>query len=538
MSWSFIDEGTPTTITGPGQTSMTFTFPSTANVGDTLVITWLCPTAGLSHISSISQTGVTWTRADNHTPTTARIEIWYGVVTSAPGTVATINFTVAVSGTAVLRANGSRYTCSGTVSLGVSGAGTAATAATRPTETISPTAGKSALFIAVQRGAGTFSSGPTNSFNALASGSTGFTPAYLIVGSTTGTYSTSWTYTTSQAYDTTDAVLYETPVDSGPPVGGGLPAAVGIAVLAFAALAVPALPQRPAQIATIAEQVKVPVGTLGIVNGMTVRAAWPDPTAGGVQPKVQIAPLTLAYGDQPPIAGPLSIVEAGLIRSRWELDALVQRGPNSAAWNTGLVPYVPLNEAITGSWLQSVDGIQRRGLIATLVPQVIAQPPFTSVANGLIAASWQQVDIAQRRSVIAPLTLVYGSQPIPDDALTTNELNAIGSWWAAVVTPLAQIKNAAWNVPLVTPASQPIPHIPTIEIASWSVPYLIQRPARSAWNLVVLVPGNTARRMLYGVVPGTWQVVGLPPRARLNAGLFVGIVVPPALTQRFTLSMI
>ena len=50
-----------------------------------------------SRVSSITQTGVTWTRVDQSALTNVECEIWVGTITGTPGTTATINYATSVT---------------------------------------------------------------------------------------------------------------------------------------------------------------------------------------------------------------------------------------------------------------------------------------------------------------------------------------------------------------------------------------------------------------------------------------------------------
>lgn len=160
--------------------------------GNTLIA--CIATNGGMTVSSITQTGVTWTKVVNQNVAgLGDIEIWSGAVGSSPGTGITVN----LSGTPTdSNANVSEW--SGVGVTDVSAATQTATLATVVTDTITPTSGLNELLIGCF-GHGTTNAasiaGPTNGFTALtrAFHVRECESAYLVVASTTGSYSTGWT---------------------------------------------------------------------------------------------------------------------------------------------------------------------------------------------------------------------------------------------------------------------------------------------------------------------------------------------------------
>jgi hypothetical protein len=192
--------------------SAVYTFISAANAGDTLTIFAMMPVASGITVSSITgQTNVTWSRADNHTTAgTYNLSIWRGIVAGgAAGTTATINFSGSIAAD-VCRFVGQRWSSPTPLTIDFSGLGSNGSGATRSSGTISPTAGRSALLLASERGgAGVLNSGPTDSFSALNTPSGTFQMAYRIVDPTSGTYSTTWTHAAATTWESTSAVLAE-----------------------------------------------------------------------------------------------------------------------------------------------------------------------------------------------------------------------------------------------------------------------------------------------------------------------------------------
>jgi hypothetical protein len=182
--------------------SYTATLPSAPASGHLLILTYVDAAQTVAGISSIAQTNVTWSKAVS-SKVNEDVEIWYGVVGSAAGTVATIN----LSGTPTTASLSNISEWSGLLtSSEVLANGTSAnngSGLTPTTATITPTAGKNVLIVAASRHGSSFTSGPTSGFTSLSAGTAGlgYAFAYLIVSSTSGSYSTSWTYGTSGAWD-------------------------------------------------------------------------------------------------------------------------------------------------------------------------------------------------------------------------------------------------------------------------------------------------------------------------------------------------
>lgn len=80
---------------GVGVTSLALTMAAASNP---LIICVGVTSGTTGRVSSISQTGVTWTRINQAANTTAECEVWVGVLTAATsGTTATINFAASLT---------------------------------------------------------------------------------------------------------------------------------------------------------------------------------------------------------------------------------------------------------------------------------------------------------------------------------------------------------------------------------------------------------------------------------------------------------
>ncbi len=187
-------EANNTATTGATTCALTI---SAISAGNTFFVEYFAP-AGEQTVSSITGTNCTFTRQQQSAATNHIIDLWMGVVAGgSTGTSITLNFSGALSGT--INAHGSEWTGSYTLDAHNN---VAVTTSTNPsTGTITPTSGQNQLLIGAARRGGTFSSGPTNSFTAFTTGNAQRVAAYLVVASTTGTYSTDWTFTTSLAWE-------------------------------------------------------------------------------------------------------------------------------------------------------------------------------------------------------------------------------------------------------------------------------------------------------------------------------------------------
>lgn len=171
--------------------------------GDVLVLgQGASGTSANNKISSITETGVTWTKAVQSN-SNEDAEIWYGVV----GASASASITVTLTGTPTTTsyANVSEWsglnTSSPLVASGTS-ANHGGSGATASTSTVTPTAGQNVLLFAVTYQGGTLSSGPTNGFTALSTPSSGVQFGYEFVPNTSTSYSTSWTFSASHKWET------------------------------------------------------------------------------------------------------------------------------------------------------------------------------------------------------------------------------------------------------------------------------------------------------------------------------------------------
>lgn len=202
MPISLVQQATGSWSSG---SSYTISLGSAPASGDVLVLGSAGAGTTVS-ISSLSQTGVTWSKATS-TTTNKDVEIWYGVAGASAGTTLTV--TLSRTATAAIDGNLSEWSGIATSSELLSGgySSTSGTSATPTTSLVSPTSGKSALIYGVALQGGTFSSGPTGGFTALSTPNSSWQFGYVLVPSTTGSYSTGWVYSSSAAWASSIATL-------------------------------------------------------------------------------------------------------------------------------------------------------------------------------------------------------------------------------------------------------------------------------------------------------------------------------------------
>jgi hypothetical protein len=173
--------GTGTTTS----TTTTVTLGATPANGCTLFAIFTVA-SNLISVSGIAQTNVTWSKV-RQSNTNNDCELWMGVAAQT-GTIGTSVVYTHTILTGAARAAVSEWP--GTLTLDTSGTNTGATNSDITTGSFTPTAARNALFIMTSRNAGTFGSvSPWTNFNTANAGSQS---AYLVVQSTTGSYSGTW----------------------------------------------------------------------------------------------------------------------------------------------------------------------------------------------------------------------------------------------------------------------------------------------------------------------------------------------------------
>lgn len=168
--------------------TIAITLASQPTQGNTLVI--FAGTSDTTVIfSNISQTGVTWQRAVSGSSSTRIVEIWYGNIGAGASTGITVN----LSGTPASTYRGGISEWGGLLSSGalsVTGDNNG-NSTTVTTASITPPVGYNVLLIASSRAGNT--SVPTNGFTNLTTQDVSAPGSYLVVPSTSGSYSTGWT---------------------------------------------------------------------------------------------------------------------------------------------------------------------------------------------------------------------------------------------------------------------------------------------------------------------------------------------------------
>jgi hypothetical protein len=274
------------------------------------------------------------------------------------------------------------------------------------------------------------------------------------------------------------------------------------------------------------------VGTSVPADYELVLASWPQ----DLEPRFSrpnhvrqtIAPLTLPRGDPPPVVGASATDEAIIIAS-WPLDLEPRlTGPNNArvsiapltlTYGTQPSPQPPLAGpafAAISAWPQPAWSSQAAPKsLAWFVPPGSA--PYTPYPYALIGASWP-ADLEprltrpnDRRQTIVTLTLPTGTSPPPQPPLAMADLVTIVGSWPTSWDAQSSGKNAAWNVPPLL-VSLPYTPLPRLIWQAWEPPW-IQPPAPVAVAPLTLV---------YGAQP--------PPAAGLSSSDITALVASWATT--------
>lgn len=220
-------------------------------------------------------------------------------------------------------------------------------------------------------------------------------------------------------------------------------------------------------------------------------------------PRTTIAPLTLAYGSQPTPTSPLSTTELAQIVSTW---------PNPIG---PLLPYQPIRSLVSSAPVVSqpqpqspLSVLEVSQIVSTWTVTWDAQtasksaawniPPQAILAHtpppALIWTSWEPPYVKPPQPVsIAPLTLVYGSQPSPQPPLPRVAQTSIIASWPTDTGPLVAWQNATPTriVPLTLPTgTPPKPHGPLAvttlmqAVGTWTQTWDAQTYAKNAsWNV-------------------------------------------------------
>lgn len=228
----------------------------------------------------------------------------------------------------------------------------------------------------------------------------------------------------------------------------------------------------------------------------TVAIAWtpPDPLPT-IPQRSYIAPLTLTYGNQPPVIGPVSLPDEYAIRGTWEppppLPTIPQRGyivPLTLAYGQQ-----PPRYATRQRWQTEESPQPQRPGTAAWNVVLITQPPFTPLPMTIIAAWQLEATARQQDRKIAPLTLVYGQQPQPWSTVELTDL--VAAWQPADPQPQPRVGTAAWNVPLIV--QPPRSAFPFSVIGAWQDGPATAQPTKKIAPLT----------LTYGQQPPRYSVV-------------------------------
>lgn len=218
--------------------------------------------------------------------------------------------------------------------------------------------------------------------------------------------------------------------------------------------------------------------------------AW-QPATIPVQKLVGIAPLTLTYGNQPP---PYSTVVNGkVILGQWETPAPLPTIPQRSYIVVQTLTYGDQPPRLVRQFIPTVDSFipqQQRSGIASLIPPVSVQPPFTRLPNWIID-SWKQVDQPTfPRNNVAPLALTYGDRPPPlkntiplqaDTYFPQQARAGVASFAVTVVSQVPFVAQPSFIVNSWNPAPFSLP--PSSKIAPLTLTYGSQPPKLRQQNI-------------------------------------------------------
>lgn len=210
------------------------------------------------------------------------------------------------------------------------------------------------------------------------------------------------------------------------PLGGSVSVLSAIGVWATLA-AVPMPTQKPLNVAPLTlvyGQQPPRIDPSPKVQARVVIASWPEAGEPRLQFKNQqperryIAPLTLTYGQQPPTAGPLSVQEMAIARSSWE------------------PPFV---------FPQELEGIA-----AVCVPPVVNNPPPRTLDQSIVRQTWEP---AFQYPESEPNSASWNVPVVAQSFLPANET----AWWigAAWREPFGDIQFSGTFLPLTLSVDQP-----------------------------------------------------------------------------------
>jgi hypothetical protein len=224
-----------------------------------------------------------------------------------------------------------------------------------------------------------------------------------------------------------------------------------------------------------------------------IRAIWDSQPSWNTQRAAPIAPLTLTYGQQPPIyegAEQIANILATPVAT-WN----AQTAPPNAGWN--------------------------------YVPAAINQPPPVSIAGVMAIRSAWPVEAwnTQRAPWLAPLTLSYGQQPPAYSIATRASIRA--TWDVQPWPAQSEFDNAGWNANAVVVPQVPAPSQTVLSsiVAAWSAPgWSTQSETDNAgWNFSPAVQNPPpSAKLSVAQLANVWSVQWTAQRSAPVAG-----VIPP-----------
>jgi hypothetical protein len=240
-------------------------------------------------------------------------------------------------------------------------------------------------------------------------------------------------------------------------------------------------------------------------------AATPMPA----QKPLNVAPLTLAYRQQPPLTGPLTATELNVAIRSW--DAAFQSSPlleDTAGWNVpaaaaSQVPFArvvitwPLPDPATQkspqtaplalvygqmppaigpaaqiailvrAWDASFQYLQESEFIAgwNVPPTLVAQVPFRADTI-IVRQAWEPgFQYPQESEYLAGWIPAAAQQPFVPFARLQSHILAAAIWWNAQ----SEGDNAPWNIPAVVSPTIPNARLQSHILASWLTDARAQR---------------------------------------------------------------
>lgn len=236
---------------------------------------------------------------------------------------------------------------------------------------------------------------------------------------------------------------------------------------------------------------------------------------------VKIAPLTLPYGQQPSHHPTLVIPTLMNTVAAWAVDWSTQSAPKAIPF-TPVPPPVALRPLsvtttnyIVSTWQQSWNAQTGSKNAAWYVAPSLLVIPHTPLAQSILQSwvpPWIQPPVPVH---IAPLTLKYGQQPIPEPPLSLPKLSQIVSTWAQTWDAQTGAKNASWNFP-------PIGGIYVRRTINWRAGHRTANRDMLGYEITVSTQTTPLKFLMVSSVDHLSPAIGLSPTvsiAKIN-GLF------------------